>query len=192
LLRELKLHFLKKLVNPCMMLLDRLLPETEPHYPQTKMLEHMYTQFFHVFRLQVYEGMYDNVPYQTLNSLEDRNFQHFLSASRKILLYIGENDRYYRAWIGLAFILAHAEHHRALAELTREEFVKSHSEQWEITFNAVPETHFQSNKSEFLDMTLSAYLSNLLRMRITLRDSPQNSKNNRGVKRTKWSTPHLC
>jgi hypothetical protein len=175
-LQELKLHFLKKLVDPFIMLLDRLLPETEPYHPQTRMLDHVCSQFFHVFELQAYEGMYDNVPYQTLNGLKDRNFQHFLSASRKILLYIGENDRYYRAWIGLAFILAHAEYDRALAELTREEFIRSHLEQWEITFNAVPESYFQRHKPEFLDMMLSAYLSNLLRVRITMRGSPQNSK----------------
>ena len=38
-------------------LLDRLLPETGSHCPQTRMLEHVCSQFFHVFELQAYEGI---------------------------------------------------------------------------------------------------------------------------------------
>jgi hypothetical protein len=175
----LKEHLLKKLINFCMMLIDKLVPDVRPYYPQTKMAERLFEQFLHVYRLEVWCGRFDDVPYQTLKGLEDRNFQHFLSAIRKILLYLGENDRYYRAWIGLAFILAHGEYHRALEGLTQEEFVASYLEQWELRFGCIGPNHFQLHKSQFLDMMLAAHLPNLLRETIPKKSCPQSKKQSR-------------
>ena len=163
---ELKLHFLKKLVNFAMGFIDRMLADSTPRYPQTKMLEHMFQRLFNVYLLEVYCGRFDDVSRQSLDGLKDRNFQHFLSVARKSLLFIGENDRYYRAWIGLAFITAKEEYEKELERLSREEFQRSHLEQWELGFKCVSEGHFQEEKAQFLEMLLSAHLSNLLRMRI--------------------------
>ena len=172
----LKEHLLKKLINFCMVVIDKLVPEVKPYYPQTKMSEHLFQQLLHVYALEVWCGRFDDVPYQTFKGLKDRNFQHFLSATRKILLYLGENDRYYRAWIGLAFVLGKQEYERALVDLCREEFIRSYDEQWELKFGCIPESHFQLHKSEFLDMMLAAHLPNLLRERIAQRGSPQIKK----------------
>jgi hypothetical protein len=173
---ELKLHLVKKLVNFCMKILDKFLPEKEPYYPQTKMLHHVFEQLFQVYRLEVYQGMYDDVPYQTVQGLKDRNFQRFLSVTRKLLLFVGENDRYYRAWIGLGFKLIKEEYERAAGELTQEEFLRSYLEQWELKFPKVHLDYFESNRSEFLDMMLASYLPNLLRMKITIRGLPQSKE----------------
>jgi len=173
---ELKLHLLKKAVNLCMRLIDRFLPETRPRYPQSVMLEHVFQQLFNAYLLEMYSGRFDDVSRQSLVSLKDRNFQHFLSVARKILLFIGENDRYYRAWIGLAFIAGKEEYEQALRDLTREEFLRSHLEQWELAFHCIPESHFQLHKSDFLDMMLTGHLSNLLRKRFASSKSPQSKK----------------
>ena len=173
---ELKLHFFKKLVNFCMRIIDRLLPDVKPYYPQTKMAEHVFQQLFHVYRLEVYQGMYDDVPGQTIGGLRDRNFQHYLSATRKILLFLGENDRYYRAWIGLAFKLAKEEYDRAAVELTQDEFLRSYDEQWELRFSRVHPGYFTSQKSEFLDMMLACHLPNLVRLKIDKCGLPQSKK----------------
>lgn len=163
---ELKLHFLKKLINFCMKILDKVLREKEPYYPQTKMLDRMFKQFFNVYLLEVWSGRFDDVSHQCIGNLKDRNFQHFLSVTRKVLLFIAENDRYYRAWVGLAFIAAKEEYACALKELSRDEFQRRHLEQWDFSFKSVGEQYFEANKAEFLDMLLSGHLSNLLRMRI--------------------------
>jgi hypothetical protein len=173
---ELKLHFFKKLINFCMRAIDRLLPEVKPYYPQTKMAEHVFQQLFHVYRLEVYQGMYDDVPRQTLEGLKDRNFQHYLSATRKILLFLGEHDRYYRAWLGLAFILGKEEYDRAALEFTQEEFLQRYDEQWELRFSRVHPGYFTSYRSEFLDMMLASYLPNIVRMEIDKCGLPQGKK----------------
>ncbi len=154
-----------------MRILDKLLPEKEPYYPQTKMVNRVFNELFNVYLLEVWCGRFDDVSHQCISNLKDRNFQHFLSVSRKALLFIGENDRYYRAWIGLAFIAAKEEYARALKELSRDELQRSHLEQWEFGFNSIGEQYFEANKTEFLDMVLSGNLSNLLRMKIAFEQS---------------------
>ena len=148
-------------------------------FPQTRMIQNVFDQLFHVYVLEVYQGMYDDVPRQSLETLKDRNFQHFLSATMKLLLFIGDNDRYYRAWIGLAFKVAKEEYDRAARELTQDEFRRSYLEQWELSFPAVSPGHFESQKSEFLDMILASYLPNLMRMEIDKARSPAKQETKR-------------
>lgn len=173
---ELKLHLVKKLVNFGMRFIDKILPDSGVHYPQTRMMENVFQDLFYVYALEVYQGRYDDVPRQMIGGLKDRNFQHFLSASRKVLLFIGENDRYYRAWIGLAFKLAKEEYERVAGELAQEEFVRSYDEQWELRFSRVHPDYFQSYRSEFLDMMLACHLPNLLRKKIASSSLPQSKK----------------
>ena len=173
---DLKLHLLKKTVNLCMRFIDRFLPETRPRYPQSLMLEHVFQQLFNAYLLEVYSGRFDDVSRQSLASLKDRNFQHFLSVARKTLLFIGENDRYYRAWIGLTFITVKEEYQRALKRLTQEEFRSSHLEMWEWTPVPVCDSYFEESKSEFLEMMLTGHLSNLVRLRFASSKSPQSKK----------------
>jgi len=170
---ELRLHLFKKVVNLCMRVFDRVLPEARSRYPQSRMLEHLFQQLTNVYLLEVYCGRFDDVPQQSFANLKDRNFQHFLSAARKMLLFISDNDRYYRAWIGLAFIVAKEEYWRALKSLKQEEFRSNHLEMWEWTPLPVCDSYFEGSKSEFFEMMLSGHLSNLLRVRFALSKSPQ-------------------
>jgi len=149
-----------------MRVIDKLVPEPTATFPQTRMAKHVFQHLFNAYCLEVWGGRFDDVPHQTLGGLEDRNFLTFLSATRKILLYVGENDRYYRAWIGLAFVTVHEEYERALKSLSMDEFTREYASQWELNFKSIPESHFQLYKSEFLDMMLTAHLSNLVRIRI--------------------------
>jgi len=186
--QELKLHLFKQNLNFIMRVLDRLLPEKEPTYPQTKMLEHVFQRLFNAYILEVWGGRFDDAAHQSLTELKDRNFLHFLSVTRKTLLFISENDRYYRAWIGLLFIAAKEEYERALHGLSLEEFQRSHLEQWELNFPFLKQPYFEENKREFLEMLLTAHLSNLLRMKIALSSLPQSKELK--TKNGKYSSRH--
>jgi hypothetical protein len=129
------------------------------------MASYIFKDLDHVFKVEAFCGRFDDAPYQSFGKLKDRNFQHLLSVARKILLFLSENDRYYRMWLGLALILAHQEYQRALESLTREEFIRLHALQWELKLTCITESHFQLRKSEFLDMMLAAHLPNLTRKR---------------------------
>ena len=101
--RELKLHFLKQIVNVPVFILDKFLKYPEkPKYPQTKMLLHNYKQMMKVYRLDCMQGVFGSKP--------DGNFERLLRVSSKILMNVSEKDRYYRAWLGLVYVLAMEEY----------------------------------------------------------------------------------
>jgi hypothetical protein len=100
----LKMHLTKKFVNLAVLILNRLVPVAKPTYPQTRMIGKVFMRLNKAYRTEVYAGRFDDVPYQTLNGLRDSNFQRLLGLSQKLLVYLGENDRYYRQWLDLAML----------------------------------------------------------------------------------------
>jgi hypothetical protein len=91
------------------------------------------------YRLEVKKGVFD-VP--------DGNFERFLTVSAKLLAQVAERDRYYRAWLGLSFLLA------------EEEFKK----QWIDDLSFLPKAHFVLCQREFSEIVLSSNLYNLSRL----------------------------
>ena len=86
--------------------MNALLPGREAQYPQTKILEDIYTDMMRVYKLEAFAGRFDDVPYQNLATLKDKNFLRTLQLSKKLLIYLGDVDRYYRGWLGLFLLLA--------------------------------------------------------------------------------------
>jgi hypothetical protein len=58
----------------------------------------IYRQMIKVYRLDCVQGVFGSKP--------DGNFERLLRVSSKILLNVSERDRYYRTWLGLAYVLA--------------------------------------------------------------------------------------
>jgi hypothetical protein len=122
-----KLNLAKKLINPAVRVLNLLIPAHEPVYPQTKILARVYADLLSVYRIEAYCGRFDDIPRGTLETLKDKNFLRFLQLSNKVLTYLGDTDRYYRAWLGLFFLLI-----RDYVEtLPLAEAGKSVSQQWD-------------------------------------------------------------
>jgi hypothetical protein len=123
----LKLNLAKHIINPMVRVLNLLIPAREPVYPQTKILARVYADLLHVYEIETKCGRFDDLPYGTLDTLKDKNFLRFLQLSSKLLTYLGDADRYYRAWLGLFFLLV-----RDYAEtLPLTNAGKSVTEQWD-------------------------------------------------------------
>jgi hypothetical protein len=154
---ELRLRFLKLLVNVPLRVADRLLPdvaEGEVEFPQTRMLLRAYAKLLKAYRLERVQGVFGPKP--------DANFERLLRVSRKVLAGISEEDRYYRAWLGLAFILAQeemSEFNEPVAEIKR--LIKA---QWLTDLSFLQEKAIIYNRREFLETALCDYLVNLARM----------------------------
>jgi hypothetical protein len=155
---ELKLRLFKAVLNVPFRLLDSLLKFPEPEYPQTKILQNMYRTMLGTYRLEVAKGVFD-VP--------DGNFERFLSVSAKLLANVAEQDRYYRAWLGLSYLLAEAE--MALLDLQPEELVREIKRQWMDALSFLPREHFVAHQRDFTEVALSSNLANLAR---TVESSP--------------------
>jgi hypothetical protein len=151
--RDWELRAFKYLVNIPFRLLDRILEFPEPKYPQTKMLRSTYEMMLATYRLEVKKGVFD-VP--------DGNFERFLTVSAKLLAQVAERDRYYRAWLGLGYLLAEEELKRL--DLSPEELVLQIKKQWMDDLAFLPKYHFVNNKREFSEIVLSSNLYNLSRL----------------------------
>jgi hypothetical protein len=150
---EWKLRLFKAFLNVPFRLLDRLLKFPEPKYPQTRMLQNTYRIMLGTYRLEVAKGVFD-VP--------DGNFERFLSVSAKLLANVAEQDRYYRAWLGLGYLLAEAEMSRL--DLLPEDLVFEINRQWMDDLSFLPREHFELYKRDFTEVVLSSNLVNLARM----------------------------
>jgi hypothetical protein len=160
--RQLRMHLTKKLVNSAVRVLNRLIPEEKATFPQTVMTDNVFKRLFEAYKIEAYCGRFDEIPYKQLPSLKDKNFMRFLTLSRKLLLYLGENDRYYRAWLGYAFILAAEEKQKFMENLTYKNCFQLIERQWELDVKGVvPPEHFHAHKDLFCDMVLADFLVNL-------------------------------
>jgi hypothetical protein len=148
--RDWELRAFKCLVNIPFRLLDRILKFPEPKYPQTKMLRSTYEMMLATYWLEVKKGVFD-VP--------DGNFERFLTVSAKLIAQVAERDRYYRAWLGLSFLLAEEELKRL--NLSPEELVDQIKKQWMDDLSFLPKDHFANNQREFSEIVLSSNLYNL-------------------------------
>jgi hypothetical protein len=157
-----KLHIWKTFLNFAVRFLNRLIPDTKPQYPQTQLLENVYGKLLKAYAIEAYCGRFDDVPYQTIEALKDKNFLNVLELSRKVLFYLGDMDRYYRQWLGLFFLLIQDELNAQKENMTHEEFFKLVKAQWEFDMTgAFPEEHFNAHKDEFQKILLSNSLSNV-------------------------------
>jgi len=159
--RELKLHFLKQIVNVPVFILDKFLKFPEkPKYPQTKMLLRTYKQMLKVYRLDCVQGVFGVKP--------DGNFERLLRVSSKILVSIGEKDRYYRAWLGLAYVLAMEEYFDQLEAAKASNLVFEIKRQWLSDLSFLPDKVIESDLEGFLEYALCNYLGNLARKQVTM------------------------
>lgn len=160
--RELKMHLTKKFVNLAVRILSCFIPKAEATFPQTRMTQKVFERFFTAYRTEVHAGRFDGVPWQTIKGLRDKNFMRLLQLSEKLLVYLGENDRYYRQWLGYAFLLATEETGKQLVTLTYGDCLELCRIQWDFNLEgAFPPEYFEAHKGEFLNMVLANFLSNL-------------------------------
>ncbi len=159
--REFKLWFLKLVVNVPMRVLDRfLIFPKKPKYPQTKMLLHTYSQLIKTYRLDCIQGVFGSKP--------DGNFECLLRTSTKMLCNLSESDRYYRAWLGLTYVLAMEEYFDRLEAAEPQDLVFEIKRQWLSDLSFLPDKLVESDLEGFLEYALCNYLGNLARKQVTM------------------------
>jgi hypothetical protein len=157
-----RLHIVKQLLNAGVRILNRVLPERRAQFPQTELLDQAYRKLLQAYRIEAWCGRFDNIPYETLKTLGDRNFLNVLELSRKLLVYLADTDRYYRQWLGLFFLLVHDAVEEQQRTMRFEQFLKSEREQWELPMEgAFPREYFNAHKRDFQQILLTNHLYNL-------------------------------
>ena len=167
--REFKLWFLKLLVNLPVRFFDRFLRfPVKAEFPQSRMLLDVYESMMKTYRLDCIQGVFGAVP--------DGNFERLLRVSAKVLSSLSESDRYYRAWLGLAFVLAREEYLAQLAKSSPEDLVFEIRRQWLSDLSFLSEKQINSDLEGFYEYAICNYLSNLARRQVTYINGGKNKK----------------
>ena len=155
--RDLRLILLKQLVNVPLRVVDKLssFPEN-PEFPQSRILLQIYGQMLKAYRLDCMQGTFGAKP--------DGNFERFLRVAVKVLSRISEDDRYYRAWVGLAVVLAKAEY--AVLDRDPKRLKLQIKMQWLLDLDSIPDGHVAEFVDDFVEMALCDYLGNLARLEV--------------------------
>jgi hypothetical protein len=137
-----------------MRLLDRFLPERTATFPQTMIMESMFKRMFQAYNLEVSQGVFKEI-----GKFEgDGNFLRMLNVSRKLLLAIGEDDRYYREWIGLLILLASEEYQSWLQKVTPQEIKFWCRAQWYVSPDCLSDEALSHVKDKIAPDVLAYYL----------------------------------
>jgi hypothetical protein len=172
--RELRLRFLKLLINVPLRLLDRVLPDVaEAEFPQTRMLLRTYAKMLKAYRLECVQGTFGPEP--------DGHFERVLRVSVKLLGRVAEDDRYYRAWLGLAFLLAHEEIENL--NLSAGQLLELIHKQWLADVRFLPASYVEVCKVEFVEWAFCDYLVNLARMERGIQSLSREAPKNNGGKK---------
>jgi hypothetical protein len=156
---NLRLHLLKQMLNFPVRLLDRFLPERTASFPQTLIMESMFKRMFQAYHLEVSQGVFKEI-----GKFEgDGNFLRMLNVSRKLLLAISEDDRYYREWVGLLIILASEEYQSWLAKVTPAEIKFWCRAQWYVSPDCLSDEALSQVKDKIAPDVLAYYLHILSR-----------------------------
>jgi hypothetical protein len=158
--REFRLWFLKLLVNLPVRLIDLFLKfPVKAEFPQSQMLLNTYDKMMKTYRLDCRQGVFGVKP--------DRNFERLLRVSAKVLAGISESDRYYRAWLGLAFVLAREEYLVQLARSEPKDLVFEIKRQWLSDLSFLNEKQIAFDFTGFYEYAICNYLGNLAHRQVT-------------------------
>ena len=158
--REFRLWFLKLLVNVPMRFLDRFLKfPAKAEFPQTKMLLDVYETLMRTYRMDCVQGVFGAKP--------DGNLMRLLRVGAKVAVGVSEHDRYYRAWLGLAFLLAAEEYEAQFERMKPADLVFEIRRQWLSDLSFLSEKQIRSDLNGFYDYAICNYLSNLAHKQVT-------------------------
>ena len=151
---NLRLHLLKQILNFPMRILDRFLPERTATFPQTQIMASMFKRMLQAYNLEVSQGVFKEI-----GKFEgDGNFLRMLRVSRKLLLAISEDDRYYREWVGLLILLASEEYQSWLKTVTPQEIKFWCRAQWYVSPDCLSDEAVSQVKDKLAPDVLAYYL----------------------------------
>ena len=151
---QLKMIFVKAGINLVTLIASKVLPRAQATYPQTRILGQVFQRLAAVYQVEWYSTR--------TRGLEDHNFQRLLDVTGRALGFLGEEDRYYRQWLGLFFLLIEEELAREREATTRDEFVALMRDQWQLSgWRVLSDALYQRRRDELFPLLLTDHLHTL-------------------------------
>jgi len=148
---SLSMALTKRFINTAVRVLSHLVPRAEPTCPQTRIVDAIFKRMYSAYGVEA-----------GLNRFEDCNFKRILMFTHDLLVYLGENDDYYRTWLGFVLLSAEREIQIFERNLTYDGFTKAMNKQWTTrAWCRIPSALFECHKPDFVQLVLADYLPNL-------------------------------
>jgi len=96
--QHLKLHLAKQIINYTAPRLNKLVPDRTPDYPISKIVDRTFKAFEAMVKDQKKHG-----------PINDNNFFRLVQTLRRTLVFIAEEDIYYRGWLHILFLILYLE-----------------------------------------------------------------------------------
>lgn len=96
--QHLKLHLAKQIINYTVPRLNKLVPDRTPSYPISQIVDRVFKAF---------EGMIEDQ--EKHGPINDKNFRKLVKTLRRTLVFIAEEDIYYRGWLHILFLVLYLD-----------------------------------------------------------------------------------
>lgn len=144
---DLKMHLLKRLINSVAPKVLSMAKGVKAETPQSKLIERVWARLEDVLKKEVQTGCFD-----------DDNFKVLLRSVKEALIFLCENDKYYKRWLGLmAFFLSE--------ELTKmkSEFDFKQALAMTVRPLGLKKEEFERHKEALFEVYLTGYLYGMAR-----------------------------
>jgi len=139
---DFKMTLLKKTINLVAPRILRLSKGVTPTTPQSRLISSVWARLEDVYMKDVRTGCFD-----------DRNFGSLLETAKQALIFLCENDKYYKRWLGLLAMFLTEDTMKTLKNLTYEEALELYARPLGLT-----REEFAKHKLSLMELYLSGYL----------------------------------
>lgn len=120
------------------------------------MLQHIYSQMLRIYGREVQKNVFREADGRS----SDGNFLRLLRVTYNLISKLADDDRYYRKWLGLSYILVEQEMKRL--DISPAEIKHEIKTQWLEDLDFLPDAVIAENKRGFTETVLSSDLCNPL------------------------------
>lgn len=140
--KDFKLYMVKQLINYLGPKLEGLVSTETPRTPQSRLVLRTWERLEAILKKEVETGCFN-----------DKNFSRLLSASKKALVFLCENDKYYKRWFGLLAVVLGEELMKA-----QEHFTYSEALEMSVRPLGLELTEFERHREALWILHLTGYL----------------------------------
>jgi len=143
--KDFKMHIMKQTIKFVAPRILRISKGVQASTPQSKLIQRVWDRLVDVLEKDASTGCFD-----------DNNFRMFLEATKQGLIYLCENDRYYKRWFGLLALILSEELHETVKGFRFEDAVQCNARPLMLT-----KEEFLLHETSLFELYLSGYLYGL-------------------------------
>lgn len=140
--RDLKMHLLKQTINYVTPHVLSLCPNVQAKTPQSKLVLAVWARLEDALRKEA-----------SIDARDDKNLNKLLESTKRALVFLCENDKYYRRWLGLLMLLLAEETQKAIRDFSYDLALLSAPRPLGLT-----REQFEQNKAALFQNMMSGYL----------------------------------